>query len=82
LAADGGKSVSGGCSLTDVSERTVQMMLDFQRAFNEGKFSYERQRQFSKDSEALGRLSGSNPGAACKEIERLRKDYNLHSDPR
>jgi hypothetical protein len=77
LRKDGGKKKAGDCDVTELARRTVELATDFQKANDAGKFTYERQRQFSKDSEKMNMLATSDPGAACSEIARLRAEYAL-----
>lgn len=77
LQKDGGRSVSGKCNISDVAKRSVGLAQDFAKAYEEGRFTYERQRQFSKDSEELNALASSDPGRACEGIEKLRAEYGL-----
>ncbi len=77
LEKDGGKSVGGKCDVTEMAIRNAKLMEDFSKAYDAGKFTYERQREFSKDSENLGRFGSSDPGKACDEIARLRDKYQL-----
>ena len=77
LKANGGKKAKGDCDLTEMAKQNVKLATDFQVAYASGKFTYEEQRQFSKDSEKLNMLATSDPGAACREIEVLRTKYKL-----
>ena len=77
LSRDGGKSVSGGCDISEVARRTIALTKDFQTAYDAGRFTYQRQREFSKDSEEAARLSTTDPGRACQKLDELRKKYEL-----
>ena len=77
LRKDGGRKKAGECDITELAKRNVQLATDFATAFGAGKFTYEQQRQYSKDSEKLNMLATSDPGAACREIEALRAKYGL-----
>jgi len=55
LRKNGGKKNAGDCDITEMAKRNVQLATDFQQAYASGKFTYERQRQFSKDSEKLNK---------------------------
>jgi hypothetical protein len=77
LRKNGGSKKAGDCDITELAKRNVQLATDFQKAYDAGKFSYERQRQFSKDSEKLNMLATSDPGAACRAIDELRAEYGL-----
>jgi hypothetical protein len=77
LKKNGGKKNAGDCDISEMAKRNVKLATDFQLAYGEGKFTYEEQRQFSKDSEKLNMLATSDPGAACREMEVLRAKYGL-----
>lgn len=77
LRKDGAKKKSSDCDISEMARKNMELVTDFQKAYDAGKFTYERQRQFSKDSEKLNMLATSDPGAACREIARLRAEYGL-----
>lgn len=77
LQKNGGRKKAGDCDITEMAKQNVKLATDFQVAYGAGKFSYEQQRQFSKDSEKLNMLATSDPGAACREIKVLRSKYGL-----
>ena len=77
LRKSGGKKGPGGCDVAELARRNIKLATDFQAAYDAGKFTYERQRQFSKDSEKLNMLATSDPGAACRELDQLRAQYGL-----
>jgi hypothetical protein len=77
LRKDGGRKKAGDCDITEMAKRNIELATDFQKAYDAGQFTYERQREFSKASEKLNMLATSDPGAACQEIARLRAEYGL-----
>jgi hypothetical protein len=77
IKKSGAQKKKGGCDIVEMAKRNAQLAVDFQAAYDEGKFTFERQRQFSKDSEKLNMLATSDPSAACDEIEALRAKYGL-----
>ncbi|MBX7145522.1 MAG: hypothetical protein K1X79_13815 [Oligoflexia bacterium] len=77
LQKNGARKAPGDCDISELARRNIQLATDFQRAYDAGKFTYERQRQFSKDSEKINMLETADPGAACRELEQLRKKYGL-----
>ena len=77
LRKDGGAGPTGECDITQAAERMVALAEDFEKAYAAGKFSYERQRQFSKDTEPVAALTSTDPSKACEEIAALRKKYGL-----
>jgi hypothetical protein len=68
---------TGGCDVTEAAKRMVALAQDFQKAYAEGRFTYEQQRQFSKDHEAAAALLTVDPGKSCAEIDALRAKYGL-----
>ena len=77
LRGDGGAGAGGECDVTQAAERMLALAEDFEKAYAAGKFSYERQREFSKDSETAAALTTVDPSKACEEIAALRKKYGL-----
>lgn len=77
LRKDGGTGSTGDCDVAGAAERMLALAEDFEKAYAAGKFSYERQREFSKDSETAAALTTVDPSKACEEIAALRKKYGL-----
>ena len=77
LRKDGGAGAGGECDVTQAAERMLALAEDFEKAYAAGKFSYERQREFSKDSETAAALTTVDPSKACQEIAALRQKYGL-----
>jgi len=77
LRKNGAQTKAGGCDIVEMAKRNVKLATGFQAAYDAGKFTYDRQRQFSKDSEKLNMLATSDPKAACDEIDVLRARYGL-----
>jgi hypothetical protein len=77
IKKNGAQKKKGGCDIIEMAKQNAQLAVDFQAAYDEGKFTTERQRQFSKDSEKLNMLATSDPSAACDEIALLRRKYGL-----
>ncbi|HEY8241499.1 MAG TPA: hypothetical protein VIH35_08630, partial [Kiritimatiellia bacterium] len=66
-----------GCDVTEAAKRMVALATDFQKAYAEGRFTFEQQRQFSKDHETAAALATVDPAKACAEIDALRAKYGL-----
>lgn len=77
LRKDGGRKKAGGCDVTELARRNAEFAAAFASAYAAGAFSFEQQRQFSKDSEKLNMLATSDPSQACEEIARLKTKYGL-----
>ncbi|MFN8392932.1 MAG: hypothetical protein U0136_21745 [Bdellovibrionota bacterium] len=77
LRKNNGKKKAGDCDIVEMAKRNAALANDFKAAYDAGKFTYERQREYSKDSEKLNMLATSDPGAACREIDALRAKYGL-----
>ena len=77
IKANGAQKKKGGCDIVEMAKQNAQLSVDFASAFDAGKITQERQRQFSKDSEKLNMLATSDPSAACDEIAALRAKYGL-----
>jgi hypothetical protein len=77
LRKNGGAKKAGGCDVTELARRNAELAVAFSQAYAAGDFTFERQREFSKDSERLNMLSTSDPSRACEEIARLKTKYGL-----
>ena len=77
LRKDGGAGPTGGCDLTKAAESMLALAEDFEKAYAAGKFTYERQREFSKDTEPVAAMTTTDPSKACEEIAALRTKYGL-----
>jgi len=76
LQKDGGKG-SGTCSIADAAKKQMEVHGLLQAEVNAGKRDSSIFREFADDTKGLSEMYSTDPSAACKLMEELRKKYGL-----
>ncbi len=68
---------TGDCTIVEAAKKQMEIHGLLQAQVDAGKMSSDIFRTFSVDTEDYGRLLTTDPGEACRLLERLRKKYGV-----
>lgn len=76
LTKDGGKG-SGTCSIADAAKRQMELHAQLQAEVDAGRKTSDIFRQFGEDTRGYAQMLSTDPSAACKLFDDLKKKYEL-----
>lgn len=75
LKEDGGKAIGGKCSVADAASKQMELHGWLRSEVDAGRKQQDIFQQFQEDTKSYAHLLSTDPSAACKLFDDLRKKY-------